>query len=63
MLINAGIKHQDDFKHKKGTTTLGFVFNDGVLIAVDSRATMGPFISSQTFVSLSLGLTQCEEGN
>ncbi|KAG9389908.1 Proteasome subunit alpha/beta [Carpediemonas membranifera] len=33
---------------KKGTTTLGFVFNDGVLIAVDSRATMGPFIGSQT---------------
>lgn len=30
----------------KGTTTLGFVFNEGVLIAVDSRATMGAFVGS-----------------
>jgi len=27
-----------------GTTTLGFVFNEGVLIAVDSRASMGSYI-------------------
>jgi len=26
---------------KKGTTTLGFVFDGGVIVAVDSRATMG----------------------
>jgi 20S proteasome subunit beta 5 len=26
---------------KKGTTTLGFKFNGGVIIAVDSRASMG----------------------
>lgn len=32
---------------KKGTTTLGFVFNGGVLIAVDSRASMGAFVSSE----------------
>ncbi len=31
---------------QKGTTTLGFVYQGGVLIAVDCRATMGPFISS-----------------
>ncbi|GKT27630.1 Proteasome subunit beta type-5 [Aduncisulcus paluster] len=31
-----------------GTTTLGFVFQHGVLIAVDSRSTMGQYISSQT---------------
>ena len=31
----------------KGTTTLGFVFNEGVLIAVDSRASMGSFVSSE----------------
>ena len=30
----------------KGTTTLAFEFQGGVLIAVDARATMGPFISS-----------------
>jgi len=31
---------------KKGTTTLGFVYKKGVIIAVDCRATMGSFISS-----------------
>jgi len=33
---------------KKGTTTLGFVFDGGIIIAVDSRASMGSYISSQT---------------
>lgn len=32
---------------KKGTTTLGFVYQGGILIAVDSRASMGSFIGSQ----------------
>jgi len=31
-----------------GTTTLGFVFQHGVLIAVDSRSTMGSYIASQS---------------
>jgi 20S proteasome subunit beta 5 len=31
---------------KTGTTTLAFVFKHGIIIAVDSRATMGNFISS-----------------
>jgi len=31
-----------------GTTTLGFKFQHGVIIAVDSRATAGPYIASQT---------------
>ncbi|XP_055383821.1 proteasome subunit beta type-5-like [Condylostylus longicornis] len=35
-----------DFDH--GTTTLGFKFQGGVLLAVDSRATGGQFIGSQT---------------
>merc|ERR1719251_408608 len=35
-----------DFKH--GTTTLGFVFKHGIIIAVDSRASMGTFIGSPT---------------
>jgi 20S proteasome subunit beta 5 len=35
-----------DFKH--GTTTLGFVFEHGIIIAVDSRASMGSYIGSQT---------------
>merc|ERR1712093_654019 len=32
----------------KGTTTLGFVFEHGVIVAVDSRASMGSYIGSQT---------------
>merc|ERR1719478_831029 len=32
----------------KGTTTLGFVFQGGIIIAVDSRASMGSYIGSQT---------------
>lgn len=35
-----------DFKH--GTTTLGFKFKGGIIIAVDSRASMGSYIGSQT---------------
>lgn len=31
-----------------GTTTLGFIFKHGIIVAVDSRATMGSYISSQT---------------
>lgn len=38
-------KQLTDFK--KGTTTLGFVYSEGILIAVDSRASMGSFIGSQ----------------
>ena len=33
---------------KKGTTTLGFRFQGGVILAVDSRASMGQFNSSET---------------
>lgn len=33
---------------KKGTTTLAFQFQGGILVAVDSRASMGSLISSQT---------------
>lgn len=34
----------DDFKH--GTTTLAFRFQEGVIVAVDARATQGAFIAS-----------------
>lgn len=33
---------------KRGTTTLGFKFQGGIIIAVDSRASMGSYIGSQT---------------
>lgn len=35
-------------KFDHGTTTLGFLYKGGVLLAVDSRATGGSFIGSQT---------------
>lgn len=34
--------------HKKGTTTLAFKFQGGILIAVDSRASMGNLDSDET---------------
>ena len=39
---------QQELKFAKGTTTLGFKFKDGIIISVDSRSTMGPYIASQT---------------
>jgi 20S proteasome subunit beta 5 len=33
-----------DIKFKHGTTTLAFLFQGGVIVAVDSRSTMGNYI-------------------
>jgi len=43
-------KTTDDVKinFDHGTTTLAFKFKQGVIVAVDSRATAGPYIASQT---------------
>ena len=35
-------------KPNHGTTTLGFIFKGGIIIAVDSRASQGSYISSQS---------------
>lgn len=35
-------------KFAKGTTTLAFKFNEGIIISVDSRSTMGNYIASGT---------------
>ncbi|KAJ6824760.1 proteasome subunit beta type-5-B-like [Iris pallida] len=35
-------------KPAKGTTTLAFIFKEGVIVAADSRASMGGYISSQS---------------
>lgn len=37
-----------DDKYLKGTTTVGIVCNDGVVLATEQRATMGHFIASKT---------------
>jgi 20S proteasome subunit beta 5 len=37
-------------KFNKGTTTLGFVFKHGIVIAVDSRASMGQYICNKILI-------------
>lgn len=39
---------EQTLKFAKGTTTLAFKFNDGIIVSVDSRSTMGNYIASQT---------------
>jgi 20S proteasome subunit beta 5 len=41
-------RHHSDIKPEHGTTTLGFRFQGGILIAVDSRASAGQYIASAT---------------
>jgi 20S proteasome subunit beta 5 len=41
-------KLDPNIKFAKGTTTLAFKFQGGIIVAVDSRATMGSYISSGT---------------
>ncbi|XP_053993160.1 uncharacterized protein LOC128884106 [Hylaeus volcanicus] len=43
---NTLTKSLTDFK--KGTTTLAFVFQGGIIVAADSRASMGSYIASQS---------------
>lgn len=38
----------DVLKPQHGTTTLAFIYQHGVVLACDSRATQGPYIASQT---------------
>eukprot|EP01118_Nematostelium_gracile_P018786 TRINITY_DN8480_c0_g2_i1.p1 TRINITY_DN8480_c0_g2~~TRINITY_DN8480_c0_g2_i1.p1 ORF type:complete len:263 (+),score=63.89 TRINITY_DN8480_c0_g2_i1:79-867(+) len=54
---NPGTFLRDAFQHPDapapiqmahGTTTLGFVFKHGIIIAVDSRSTQGSYIASQS---------------
>lgn len=39
---------KQEVKFAKGTTTLAFKYNGGIIVSVDSRSTMGPYIASQT---------------
>ncbi|GMI35114.1 hypothetical protein TeGR_g5440 [Tetraparma gracilis] len=43
-----GADKGQEVKFAKGTTTLAFKFNDGIIVSVDSRSTMGAYIASQT---------------
>jgi 20S proteasome subunit beta 5 len=40
------------FDFKKGTTTLGFVYRGGIVVAVDSRASMGALASSKIVMKI-----------
>lgn len=46
--VGYGTDCHQDVKFAKGTTTLSFKFNGGIIVAVDSRSTMGSYISSGT---------------
>ena len=41
-------------KPNHGTTTLGFVFKQGVIVACDSRASQGSYICEALFLSRAL---------
>lgn len=41
-----GQDYEQQIQFLKGTTTLAFKFDGGVVVSVDSRATQGPFIAS-----------------
>ena len=43
-----GKDNDQEIKFMKGTTTLAFRFQGGVIVSVDSRATQGAYIASQT---------------
>ena len=40
-----------NIKFDHGTTTLGFVYKNGVILAVDSRATGGQYIGEFIFIT------------
>lgn len=45
-------------KPAKGTTTLAFIFKEGVMVAADSRASMGGYICEAIFIfNLVLGFS------
>lgn len=47
-LKNSGNAEKKLMDFKKGTTTLAFQYEGGVIVAVDSRASMGSFNSSES---------------
>ena len=48
MAAGAQSTKDNSLKFAHGTTTLAFVFDHGVIVAVDSRSSMGPYIASAT---------------
>lgn len=50
-------------KPAHGTTTLGFIFEGGIIVAVDSRASMGTYICEPLFAKFGLHIPshQCRQ--
>ena len=46
--VGYGTDHHQELKFAKGTTTLAFKFDHGIVVAVDSRSTQGPYVASGT---------------
>lgn len=46
--VGYGTDMHQELKFAKGTTTLAFKFNGGIVVAVDSRSTQGAYIASGT---------------
>lgn len=46
--VGYGTDTEQAVQFAKGTTTLAFKFQGGIIVSVDSRSTMGPYIASQT---------------
>ena len=46
--VEKGQDYDQEIKFLKGTTTLAFKFQGGIVVSVDSRATQGPYIASQS---------------
>jgi len=46
--VGYGIDNHQELKFAKGTTTLAFKFDHGIIVAVDSRSTQGAYVASGT---------------
>jgi 20S proteasome alpha/beta subunit len=49
---NRDNEHDPALKFLHGTTTLGFVFSKGIIITVDSRASMGSYVGEESVLVL-----------
>lgn len=46
-VVSSVVREVPEYKPLKGTTTVGIIFDKGVLVAADKRATMGSFIAAK----------------
>ena len=56
---NRDNEHDPALKFLHGTTTLGFVFSKGIIITVDSRASMGSYVGEESVLVLCYHFVLC----